>query len=188
MARPIRIVIYAHGFEALEARLAEFGPGFIAAMVGPALGRSAAVLRRTAKRRNFIFRDRRGPRDGTTGPGVGRWRSLRQSIRSARIPAWYGGRHYRRGRAAVFAGGPGAKQAYLVEAGHGGPRPAKPYPYLKEAAMRSDNEQEDAYTSKLRELFPVLVRRFSGGGGGGRRRVTSVYARTVSRRGRGRFR
>ena len=60
-------------------------------ILGPALGRAAYVVFRKAKQRGYAFQDRTG--------------RLRKSIRMRRVPGTYGGRKYKRGRAAVFAGG-----------------------------------------------------------------------------------
>lgn len=140
-----RIVdVQAFGIEDVQLALRRLGDGgTIARTVGPALGRAAAVVRVAAKRRNFVFTDRTG--------------RLRRSIRSRRVPAVYAGRRYRSGRAAVFAGGQGARQAYLVEAGHGGPRPARPYPYLSRALRENTGLIQTAFQTSIAERWPRIA-------------------------------
>jgi len=53
---------------------------------------------------------------------------LRKSIRAKKSK-------YADGGWITRAGGKGAMQAFLVEHGHGGPRPAQPHPYLEPARM-----------------------------------------------------
>ena len=170
------VTIDAFGLTDIDRNLAALGPGFLARLLGPALGAAAAVVRRTSKVRNFGFTDRYGPRAAGS-----RWKSLRQSIRSRRIPAIYGGRKYKSGRAAVFAGGLGAQQAYLVEEGHGGPYPAEPHPYIGRALVSTRGEQLNRFAENVRRRFPALAEMAA------RRSTTgtqSVVARTVARRHR----
>ena len=117
------VLVEVFGLEDIEQAIRDFGAPFLARLLGPALGAAANVVRSHARRRGFEFTDRSG--------------RLRRSIRTRRIRAIYGGRRYKAGRAAVYAGAAGARQAHLVEEGHGGPRPARPYPYLQRALMES---------------------------------------------------
>ena len=190
------IEVATYGIRDIEAAIREMGPGFEARLLGPALGRMAAIIRQTAKTRGYGFKDRRrrlGYPDeladeppGVDGGATRRYRDLRQSIRSPRIPARYGGRRYKTGRAAVFAGGPGARQAHLVEEGHGGPRAAPPYSFLREAALKTRSAQSTEFMARVRRDFPRLIRRVM------RSRLTysaqHSYARTVARRARSRRR
>ena len=167
--------VVAYGLNTLDDAIQQFGPGFAARLFGPATLRAAAVIRRRAKTRSFGFTDRTG--------------RLRKSIRSRNIAALYEGIRYRRGRAAAFAGGPGARQAFLVERGHGGPRPARPHPYMTRALLETQGAQLAAFNRRASALFPRLVTRYRArrGAGGvvlaGRGRQT-VFARTVARRHR----
>lgn len=183
------MAVLVRGWPELEATVAQFGPRFAADLCGPSLGRAAAVVRRRAKSANFVFRDRRGPRGEGTGPGEGKYKSLRQSIRSRRISGGYGGRRFRHGRAAVYAGGPGARQAHLVHEGHGGPWKARPYPFIRLAQMITEAEQESAFGERMKELFPRLVSRYTGRTRtpGLQRSIGTTFGRTLARRGRRRY-
>lgn len=55
---------------------------------------------------------------------------LRKSIRAKKSK-------YADGGWITRAGGKGAMQAWLVEHGHGGPRPAQPHPYLEPARLQN---------------------------------------------------
>lgn len=182
----IPISIRAYGFSEMEQAVYQFGPGFAALLLGPALGRSAAVVRRKAKTKNYGFTDRNTPRGGG-GAGSGRYKSLRQSIRNRRISARYEGRRYKRGRAAVFSGGGGARQSHLVERGHLGPYPAAPHPYINRAQGETELEQQDAFVTSMQRTFPTLLRRYiarRAGKAGRGEFITKAFARTESRRGR----
>ena len=50
----------------------------------------------------------------------------------------------------VKAGGRGAMQAWLIEHGHGGPRPAPPYPYLGPALRRNIKFAEGVLKEKMK--------------------------------------
>ena len=162
--------LHVDGLDGVEAALRSLGPGYAARLIGPGLGAAANVVRRRAARRDFGFTDRRGAgqrvlpsgRRATNRRGrdtQGRFRSLRASIRARRIRGRYGGRSFRSGGAAVFAGGDGARQAYLVEAGHGGPFPARPHPYLIRAMLQSRDEQNARFQDSVQRRFPTLTRR-----------------------------
>ena len=129
---------------ALGKQLDGLKRGQLNRIIGPSLGQMAVVVRRKAKQRNFIFTDKTG--------------ALRRSIRSRRIPATYGGRRYRTGAAAVFAGGPGARHAHLVEEGHGGPRPAQPHRFLRMALLQTTNQQFSAFIQRAKQRFAQVVR------------------------------
>jgi len=136
-----------------NAAFRAFGPSFRAELFGPALGRSAAVVRKTAKRPGYGFRDRSG--------------SLRKTIHSARIAARYGGKKFKRGRSGVYAGGvlsggrePTARQAHLVEAGHLGPYPARPHPYLRLALRSTEAQQRHEFNASVKQRFSIVANRF----------------------------
>ena len=129
----------------VEAGLRGFSDGLRAQAYGSALFKQSRVVRKRARKRNYGFRDRRG--------------RLRLTIRSRRIPGRYGRRVYKRGRAEVVAGAEGARQAYLVEAGHGGPWPARPHPYLARALRETVPEQAQAYATEMRRQIPLVAAR-----------------------------
>lgn len=156
------------GLDALLDMPETLGPGFVANLVGGGLGAAANVVRNAARKQNFVFKDDTG--------------RLRKSIRARRTPAYYGGRRFKRGKATVFAGGEGARQAYLVEEGHGPPVTSPPYPYLMRAVLNTQSLQAQKFSDNVSRRFPVLVRRFM-------RRGTArgtVFGRTLARRARSR--
>ena len=141
-----RFNISIEGLDELQGTLRELGPSFQSRVYGPALGAMAAVVRKRARIGGFGFADRTG--------------TLRSTIRSRRISARYGSRTYRTGRAAVFAGGPGARQAFLVEEGHDGERgPARPHRFLTRALIQTQGEQLQAFTQRARLGFRNAVQR-----------------------------
>ena len=145
------------GLAEIERAFRAMGPNFQARLMGPSLGAMAAVVRRQAKRRNYGFMDRRRRLGYPSELGGGKYRDLRQSIRTRRIPAIYDGKKFRLGRAAVFAGGEGARQAHLVEEGHGGPKPARAHGFLRRALMSTQDEQHRLFATKLQTIFPRLA-------------------------------
>lgn len=100
---------------------------------------AARVVRRRARRRRYGYNDITG--------------RLRRSIRVVR----------ERGKnssiSRLTAGAVGARQAYLVEAGHGGPFPARPHPYLKRALRETLPKQRAAVIEKARVVVPKAVQR-----------------------------
>lgn len=140
------------GIQAVREALNRMGPSFQNRLLGPALGAAADVVRRQARMRGFGFTDRNAPREGPR-----RFKSLRQSIRARRIAAIYEGRRFKRGRAAVFAGGDGARQAHLVELGHEGPQPARPHSFLAASAILTAGRQAAAVAESARARFPRLA-------------------------------
>ena len=152
------VAVDVYGLEDIETALRSMGPGLTNRLLGPALGEMAKVVRAKAKQPNFVFTDRFGHRSSSLdGLQVSKYGSLRQSIRVRRIRGKYGGKSYKSGRAAVFAGGPGARQAHLVEEGHAGPWEARPYPYLVNAMILTREAQSAAFLAKARAIFPKLV-------------------------------
>ena len=96
-------------------------------------------------KRSHPYRDRTG--------------QLTRSIRAEKIPYTYrvGGRSVRVpfGAAIVRADHP----ALFVEFGHGGPAPARPYPFIRPAIIRTRTRQfQQAYREGLRK-FPAALRR-----------------------------
>ena len=164
----MRITITGFGWTDAAIAVEQLGPALYRRVTGNALNAGARVLRRAARRRNFGFTDRT--------------RALRRTVRNRRITGRYNGRSYKRARAGVYAGGRGARQAYLVEAGHGGPFPAQPHPYLSRALEENESAIGNAVVGRIRRLAPAAlasVRPLVG------RQVNVItYARTVARRAR----
>ena len=181
MASP---TIDVFGISEIEQAFQSMDGSFQARLLGPALGRMARVVRVTAKARDYQFRDRRRRLGYPARLDTGTYRDLRRSIRARRITGTYGGRRYRTGRAAVFAGGSGARQAYLVEEGHGGPRPARPHPFLRRALLTTTSQQGTEFQRSLRSRFPRIAAQIAQ-----RRQSFSAaasFGRTVARRARSR--
>lgn len=187
----VAVSVSVFGIQELQGAFNDLGPGPQARLLGPALGRMANVLRRFAARRSYIadsggFNDRRRLLSYPERLNTGRYKDLRASIRARRIVGTYGGRRYPKSRAAVFAGGrgSGAAQAHLVEAGHGGPRPAPPRRYLYNAVLATRGQQSAAFQVNMRRRMPQYLARIS------RKTATfsaqHSFARTVSRRARSR--
>ena len=133
------------GFASLHAALVELGPASVRAVYAPGLRAMAAVVRKRARTRNYGFRDDTG--------------DLRRSIIVRPLPGRYGGRRFSTARAQVIFGGPGARQAHLVELGHRGPQPAPAHPTLRRAIFETRREQFAAFTAKARTRFPIAVER-----------------------------
>ena len=165
-----RLSLEVFGLEEVQAAISRMGPPLLNRLLGPSLGAAAAVVRDRARTKGLGFTDETG--------------RLRASIRSGRLAARYGGRRYKRGRAGVFAGGEGARQAYLVEAGHGGPYPAAPRSYLFRALLETESLQMGAFSSKAREIFPRLAAQIAATGTGRGRATGALYGRTLARRAR----
>lgn len=169
-----------HGFHQAAATLRQLGPTFERRVYAPSLRSGAAVVRKQAKTKNYVFKDGRGVRPFDKARGRTTSRRLRSTIRSRAIKATYSGREYKSGRYAIFAGGPGARHAYLVEEGHGGPRPAKPHRYLQGAMISTRAAVLGAFVRKFRDLFPRAVGDAMSRGSA----VAGTFARTVARRAR----
>ena len=178
----VDLVINVTGLQEINASLTELGPATQRFVFGPALTAQARVVAKLSRRlrRPEGFNDSKNQARSVTRGGRTRNVRLRSTIRTRQRRATYGGRQYQRGRAAVYAGGAGARQGYLVHEGHGGPRPAPPYRYLTNAVVRSQNEQMAAFAGKARERFPaaVLSARKTGTG------TSAVFGRTIARRHR----
>ena len=95
------------GLGEIHAALTALGPSFEQRVLGPSLGAMARVVRIKAGTKNFGFQDGTGVRPFDKARGRTESRRLRKTIRARRIAAYYGGRRYKKGRAGVFAGGPG---------------------------------------------------------------------------------
>ena len=176
------ITINVVGLSAINATLAELGPATQRFVFGPALTAQARVVAKAARRLRQPqgFNDSKRAARSVARDGKLRQVRLRKTIRTRQRRATYGGKQYQRGRAAVYAGGQGARQGYLVHEGHGGPRPAPPHRYLTNAILTTQNKQLIAFSDKARERFPAAVlgaKRTSSGS-------VAVASRTVARRGR----
>ena len=143
---PDRFSVKVEGLDELQSTLRALGPSFQSRVYGPALGAMAAVVRKKARQSNYGFTDRTG--------------ALRSSIGSRRIPARYGGRTYRAGRAEVFAGNADAFYAFFVEEGHEGQRgPAQPHRFLTRALLQTQDEQFAAFAQTAGQRFRNAVQR-----------------------------
>ena len=174
------IVVQVRGLEDVIQALAELGPALQAQVYPQALRAAAVVIARKARIRDYGFTDGEGVRPFDAAQGLSESVRLRSTIRTVGIPAYYQGRRYLKGRSAVHAGGPGARHAYLVEAGHGGPQPARPHPYLVAALLDTADRQLQAFVQRARARFPLAVARAA------RRRtgLGASTARTIARRAR----
>ena len=171
----VDVTIYIEGFAQAEAAIRQLSsPSALNRLIGPALRRQAAVVRKFARKFN---RSEGGIPDFTDRSG-----RLRKTIRTRSLPAQYGGRVYKKGGAQIRAGGKGARQAYLVHAGHGGPRPARPYPFLRQALLKTMPLQGKAFVASILKDFPKIAAAAARARASGA--TQSVYARVVSRRGR----
>jgi len=161
------------GFLETRAAIHELGPAMANTVYGPALFSMAKIVAAKARTSGYVYRDRTG--------------RLRKSIRAVRVQAFYYGRRYRRGRAKVFAGGAGARQAFLVHQGHGGPVTARPYRYLVRALDGTTRAQLEVFKGTARRRFNGAVARarargpIASSGSGG---TIRTFGRTVARRGR----
>ena len=166
------IQVFVQGLDNIEAAVLQLQSStFAGRLFGPSLRAAAGVVAQRAKQRDYGFTDRTG--------------YLRRSIRARRIAARYFDRRVRGGRAAVFAGRPRPRsaQALLVEYGHGGPKPARPHPYLNRALAETIGQQQDAFAQRAQELFPRLLERFNNLGTP-RNLALGARSRRVSLRGR----
>ena len=168
------------GMGEIQATLSELGPSVQKYVYGPSLGAMASIVRIRARTRDYGFMDRTGVRAFDRAKGRETSVRLRGTIRSRRIAARYGGRRYKAGRAAVFAGGRGAHHAFLVEVGHGGPRPAAARSYLTRALIETQGAQFSAFVSKAQDRFPVAVATATRRGNA----LGASFGRTIARRRR----
>ena len=177
------ITVTVIGLEDVVETLAELGPSLEARVYPQALRSAAVVVARRARLKDYGFKDGPGLRPFDRAQGRTESLRLRKTIRVEGIAAFYSGRRYKRGRAAVFAGAAGARHAYLVEAGHGppvGPQGSPPYPFLGRALLETADEQYNAFVVRARARFPAAV-------AAARKRRTGIgasTARTIVRRRR----
>ena len=111
-------------------------------VIGRATDAMARVVRKVSRGRNYGFRDATG--------------YVRKSIRveRARQPR---GRRSRPTPTRLVAGGVGAEQAYLIEEGHGGSRPAPAHSYLRAAFNATLTKQFAAGLAKVRSELPKAI-------------------------------
>ena len=152
----MRITIEMRRFQNASAAFGRLAGSFEAELFGPALATAATAIRRQAARRGYRFQDRSG--------------SLRRSLHAARIPAIYGGRRFKRGRAGVYAGGrlsggsepSQARYSQIVERGRNTPEnPARARLYLQGALVSTRTQQALAFAQSARRRFPALVARYA---------------------------
>ena len=175
------VVFGVSGLAEWQGTLQELGPSFARRVYPSALGAMASVVLRKARSKNYGFTDGIGDRTSAIARGKKSVR-LRSTLRRRGITAYYSGQRYKRGRYAIIAGGAGARQSYLVEAGHGGPRPAKPHPYLTRALLETRAASYNAFVSRFRDRFvaAVLLARSRGASATGAR----ILGRRIALRGR----
>ena len=176
--------VHIGGVAELEQSLSGLASGSaMNRVLAPSLLAQARVARDFARRPNRArggddFRDRTPSERALAG--FPKAKGLRKSIRASGALAYYAGIRYRRGRATVSAGGPGARQAFLVHEGHAGPRPARPYRFLRRAIYETESAGIRAFSTTAREKYVKVV----GSIRQSRRGNISVIARTISRRKR----
>ena len=187
----MRLTVTLSGIPGIQAGMLAFKGSFQSELFGPALAAQARVIRDRSNSPNFKFTDRSG--------------RLRRSIQVNRIPAKYGGRRYKTGAAGVYAGGSirggreptQARQAQLVERGHGGPVVARARPFLRVPVYSTLAEQQSAFSGSVIARFPQLANKhIAAAKAKASKRITSVsssigstsqtgYAHLISRRGLG---
>ena len=185
------LTVTLSGIPGIQAGMLAFKGAFQAELFGPALAAQARVIRDRSKVSNFKFTDRSG--------------RLRRSIQVSRIPAKYGGRRYKAGRAGVYAGGQIrggreptlARYAHLVERGHGGPIVARARAFLRVPIFSTLPQQQAAFSSSVIARFPQLANKYvAAARAKASKRITSLssgigntsqasYAHLISRRGLG---
>ena len=79
--------------------------------------------------------------------------------------------------ARATAGGAGARQAHLVEAGHGGPKPARPHPFMLPAFEATTSAQLTAGIAAMQKVFGRTVTQLRAGRAG--RTVTRLAGTDV---------
>lgn len=150
----MRIFVQIQGTEAVRRAVLAIGGGaFQAELFGPASFAAARIISARARTPNFRFTDRSG--------------RLRRSIHPARIPAVYGGRSYKRGRAGVYAGGilkggrepTAARQAHLVERGTKTGNRARLF--LQQSLIQTHAAQSLAFGNSVRRRWPALALRYT---------------------------
>ena len=162
--------------------LRELTPQMANRVFGPALAAAAMVARARARTRNFVFKDGRGVRRFDRRADRSRSVRLRSTIRVRRVRAYYDGRRYPKGRAAIYAGRRRALHGFLVHEGHGGPHPARPHPFLTTAVNQTIARQRTAFLRVADEKMNMSIR-IADRRGWSRRNV-QTFGRTVARRGR----
>ena len=107
-------------------------------IIQDALNKSAQVTTRKIKSNASVFKDRTG--------------RLRKSIK------WRKGRPEFGDTALVSAGGKGARQAWLVERGHGGPKPTKSaHPFAFPAVVSTEQARATAFIREVNRSWKVDV-------------------------------
>ena len=159
----MEVDIDVEGFAATRAAVDAL-PGLMAENIqGDGLAAAARIARDAAREADYGFVDRSG--------------RLRDSIRVRRISTSVkttrGTRKVRGGGARLYAGGTGAKQALLVERGHGGPRPARPHPYVVAAITATIVPAFAAAAASMQKSFGRLQTRIATG------RVTQAASRLL---------
>ena len=162
---PLQLEFEVFGLEDVEAALRGL-PGQLARRVqGEGLIAVARAAAAEADTPNYGFTDRTGRLRPT----------IRATRRAIRVHTAAGNRVTVPGAGArLRVGGPGARQGYLVEAGHGGPRPARPHPYLIPATIAIVTAKVQIGINAMRRAFRRLNRQARTG------RVPSITLRVSS--------
>ena len=84
--------------------------------------------------------------------------SIRAGQRSQKVETSFGFKNVPSAAAMLTVGGPGARQAMLVEYGHGGPHPAPPHPYLEPAVVNNLARLFGVSAAAMRRSFAKLGR------------------------------
>lgn len=172
----MQVSIVVDGLDEAFATIIALGPVAAESYFVGVLSDVAAVPRARARTRNYGFTDRSGRLRG----------SIRKRQRTLRIsPVMLPGGRAKHKLVSIYAGRKGARQAWLVEMGHGGPFPARPHPYLRKALTETTGEMRAAMIESATRRWPAAVVKAIARGQ--RARGSSRYAtlgRTVARRGR----
>ena len=170
------------GLEKVFRLMQEMGRGReLARWLAPGIRSAANAVKTKVRNKNFEFRDRTGNLRATA-----RTVSFKRSEGEDRVSGMAFG---------VYVGNKGRNRgtAYSVPLhfGHGGPRPARPYPFLKRAFDLTRATQYRKMAQSFERRFPTLIKKLAAGprrtynaGSGSFRAGMNSVTRKVSLRGR----
>ena len=123
-------------------------PGVVGTQIrGSALLAAANVVAKQAKT-TIAFKDQSGKLR----------RSIRARFTTGNVVNPSGGiRKVKNAGARVQAGSRGARQAHLIELGHGGPKPAPPHPFIGPAYSQTTSTQLSVGSQVMRKNFEVAA-------------------------------